>query len=162
MSERAGCRLTFVAQVGVIQAVLNETAPPSSQSRRPDQREDGMCKFTLLRVTVLLSPITQISCVYSEYPLTDPETCTFDERLVGQWKKVTKDRTEFVFIGRPRDIKNRPVGMMVLNDTSISSKHELFWNPTATYFFATKIGDDEYLQTSGFRASTPMNQTGKR
>jgi hypothetical protein len=121
-----------------------------------------MCKATLFRLAVLLVPMAQISCVHSENPLADPETCSFDERLVGQWKNVRKDGTDFVFIGRPRDIKNRPDGMMVLNDASISTKHELFWNPRATYFFATKIGDDEYLQTVTLSGDHPSESDWKQ
>lgn len=103
-----------------------------------------MCKATLFRIAVLLFPMTQISCVGSENPLSDPETCAFDERLVGQWKwkSFRKNGTDTdVFIGRPRDIKNRLDGMMVIGDLGRISVKDQPW-----YFFATKIGDDEYLQ----------------
>jgi hypothetical protein len=126
-------------------------------------REGEMSKATLFRLAILLVPMVQISCVHSEHPLADPETCAFDERLVGQWKKVGQDGSEFVFIGRPRDIKNRPDGMMVLNDVSLSSeKHELFWNPTATYFFVTRVGNDEYLQTFILSGKYPNESDWKK
>jgi hypothetical protein len=47
-------------------------------------RENVMCKATLFRIVILIIPMAQISCVLSENPLTDPKTCSFDERLVGQ------------------------------------------------------------------------------
>jgi hypothetical protein len=51
---------------------------------------------------------------------------------------------------------------MVLNEASISTKHELFWNLKATYFFATKIGDDEYLQMFTLSGDHPSESDWKK
>jgi len=120
---------------------------------------------TIACAAVMLLLLSQTSCVYSVNPLTDPEKCNIDERLIGVWKEAGKDDVSYVFIGRPWDVKGRPDGLMVMHSTTFNADHELNWIETPSYFFSVKVGEGQYLQCvklSSSKKLTEWDGAGKR
>ena len=64
----------------------------------------------------------------------------------------------YVFIGRPRDVKDRPDGLMVIHNMTFNADHELNWIETPGYFFPVKLGESEYLQCTDVSRSNKITK----
>ena len=66
------------------------------------------------------------ACVPCEHPLVDPAKCKFDERFVGVWKQVDRDKVNlFLHRQTAATSTDRPDGLMVIQAVTFHPDSEL-------------------------------------
>lgn len=105
-----------------------------------------MRAYTLLLGILMAAALVSSGCAIpvSELPLSDEKTSTLDERLIGYWKYVPKDKDEEVppapyLIGRTKDQPN------VLQMTWVELDDEKIAKVKQTPLYTTIIGDEYFI-----------------
>ena len=99
------------------------------------------------------------ACVTSEHALVEPQKCKFDERLVGVWKEVGEDKVTYAFIGRPRNLDDRPDGLMMIQTVEFHTESELEAADKPMFFFSVKAGANNYLQLPNLKDDKVLKWT---
>jgi hypothetical protein len=129
---------------------------------RDPLHESGGIDMSVFRIAttavVALLLVSLPACVPSDNPLVEPQKCTFDERLVGIWKLVDKESVTYAIIGRPRDVTNRPDGLMVIHTSTFHPDSEIEHSDKPTYFFSVKAGANHYLQMPHLKGADKITE----
>ena len=104
---------------------------------------------SLAGVFVVVLTLSQTACVVeTQHPLSDPETATFDERLLGEWRGADGDgHFELYFIGKIEGaVGKAPTGLFGVHSVRVNTKAKaVASSESPLYGFSSKIGSSDFL-----------------
>jgi hypothetical protein len=96
-------------------------------------------------VGLAVSCLCLASCVFSEHPLSDPDTAKADEDLIGLWAKEGDGETDVLAIGRATGVDGLPKGVMSTADVRIDKDGLLSASEPRPAFFVSVVGKENFM-----------------